>query len=172
MDDPQRKRTRLAEYDYATPGAYFITICTHEKKCLFGKIVSVPNFGEPYMEYSPMGEIARKCLLDIESHYDNVKIDNWVIMPNHVHMLVQITERINPFPTIAFDISNVIGKYKAAVTRTVGNAFMHSGKVWQASFHDHVIRSEEDYLKIWQYIGENPSKWLEDRYYCENERNG
>ena len=87
MELSKRKHTRLSDYDYSTPGAYFITICTHEKKCLFGKIVSVPNFGEPYMEYSPMGEIARKCLLDIESHYDNVKINNWVIMPNDLQKM-------------------------------------------------------------------------------------
>ena len=100
MDYPIRKLPRLAEYDYATPGAYFITICTHNKQCLFGKILQDNALGEPHMQYSAIGEIAKTCLLDIESHYDNIKIVNWVIMPNHVHMLVQITERINPFPTV------------------------------------------------------------------------
>lgn len=167
MDYPKRKLPRLNDYDYATPGVYFITICTHSKKCVFGKIVPSNNVGEAYMVYSPIGEIARKCLLDAESHYENMKVDNWVIMPNHVHILLQITERINPFPTKKYDIPNIVGKYKAAVTRSVGNAFMHSGKLWQSSFYDHVVRNDEDYQNIWQYISGNPSKWLEDRFYCE-----
>ena len=167
MDYPIRKLPRLAEYDYATPGAYFITICTRNKQCLFGQILQDNSFGEPYMQYSAIGEIAKICLLDIESHYDNVKINNWIIMPNHVHMLVQITERINPFPTKSYDISNIIGKYKSAVTRTVGNAFMHSGKLWQTSFYDHIVRNDEDYQNIWQYISGNPSKWLDDRFYSK-----
>lgn len=167
MDYPQRKLPRLKDFDYATPGAYFITICACKKQCLFGHIVQVDPTQEPQMKYSKIGEIACKCLLDIENHYDNVKIDNWVIMPNHVHMLIQITERINPFPTVACDIPNIVGKYKAAVTRAVGNAFMHSGKVWQSSFHDHVVRGEKDYLEIWQYISGNPSKWKEDCFHVE-----
>jgi len=167
MDYPKRKLTRLKDYDYATPGAYFITICTDKKKCLFGRIRSQGNTGEPQMQYSPIGLIARQCLMDVENHYVNIKIDNWVIMPNHIHLLVQITERINPFPTKMYDIPNVIGKYKAAVTRAVGNAFMHSGKLWQNSYYDHVVRSEQDYLDIWEYISANPSNWLEDCFYCE-----
>ncbi|MBQ6825810.1 MAG: transposase [Clostridia bacterium] len=74
-----------------------------------------------------------------------MQIDKYVIIPNHIHLLVKITERINPFPTKKYDISNVIGKYKAAVTRSVGNAFMHSAKtkIWQRSFHGHIIRGEK-----------------------------
>ena len=122
---------------------------------------------ETYVCYSPIGKIACECLQNVELHYDNVKIDNWVIMPNHIHILLQITERINPFPTKAYDVPNIIGKYKAAVTRAVGNAFMHSGKLWQTSFYDHIVRNDEDYKNIWQYIDGNPSKWLEDCFYCE-----
>ncbi len=166
MQHPNRKLPRLQEYDYSTPGAYFVTICSHNKNCIFGTIVPGHNIGEAHMQLSPVGKIARQCLLDIESHYDNIKIDNWVIMPNHIHMLIRIEERINPFPTIKFDISNVIGKYKAAVTRCVGNAFMHSGKIWQSSFYDHIIRNDEDYKSIWTYISGNPSKWMDDYFYC------
>ena len=78
-------------------------------------------------------------------------------MPNHIHLLIRITERINPFPTKRYDIPNVIGKYKAAVTRRVGNAFMHSVKLRQTSFHDHIIRDEADYRRIWTYIDTNPA---------------
>lgn len=164
---PNRKLPRLHEYDYSTPGAYFITICTHEKSCLFGRILPGVDSVDAYMQYSPIGEIARECLLDIASHYDNIKVDKWVIMPNHVHMLIQITERIEPQLTIRYDIPNVIGKYKAAVTRKVGKALIYSGKLWQSSYYDHIIRNQEDYLQIWQYISGNPSKWLDDCFFSE-----
>ena len=123
----------------------------------------------PNVLLSPIGNLAKQELLNIETHYDNIKIDKFAIMPNHIHLIIQITERINPFPTKKHDISNVVGKYKAAVTRRVGNAFMHSEKIkiWQTSFHDHIIRGEKDYLKIWDYIDNNPQKWNEDCFYIE-----
>ena len=124
------------------------------------------------MLYSRIGQIAKRCLLDIEAHYGNVKLDNWVIMPNHIHLLLRIVEQTDPTSAIRYDVPNVVGKYKAAVTRSVGNAFMHSGKLWQSSFHDHVVRSDDDYLKIWNYISGNPSKWLEDCFYCSEEPSG
>ena len=165
MNLPNRKLPRLSGYDYTTPGAYFVTICTFEKKCIFGKITPGNMIGQARLHYSPVGQIAVKCLLDLEAHYSNIKIDHWVIMPNHIHMLIRIEERINPFPTAVYDIPNVVGKYKAAVTRAVGNAFMHSERLWQASFYDHIIRNDQDYQTVWQYIDGNPSKWLDDSFY-------
>lgn len=170
MELPNRKLPRLPGYDYATPGAYFITICTHGKACTLGTVRQNHDSGDYMVQYTPIGKVAKKHLLEIEKHYPNIKIDNWVIMPNHIHILLQIKEQINPLPTVtaSYDIPNVIGKYKAGVSRDVGNAFMHSGKLWQSSYYDHVIRGEEDYQNIWQYISGNPSKWLEDRLYVED----
>ncbi len=150
---PKRKTPRLKEYDYSTPGAYFVTICTHNKKCLFGEIAN----GQ--MHLNNLGTIANREILNIEMHYQNIRMDKYVIMPNHIHFLIAITEpeRINPFPTIKADIPNIAGKFKAGVTRIVGNAFMHSAKkpIWQRSYHDHIIRDEKDYRKIWEYIDTN-----------------
>ena len=168
MEYPNRKLPRLSAYDYGTPGAYFVTICTSQKKCILGKIIADKHIGDAYMEYSSIGKIAKDCLLKIESHFPNVFLGNWVIMPNHIHILLHIeeqTERIYPFPTA--DLSKIIGTYKAAVTRNVGNAYMHSGKLWQSSYYDHIVRNDEDYRNIWNYIYGNPSKWLEDCFYCE-----
>ncbi len=169
MSLPQRKPTRLRDYDYSNSGYYFITICTHNHKNLFGNIELQELCDIPQIKLSKIGEIVECELLKIESHYSNIEIDKFVIMPNHIHLIIKITERINPFPTIKFDISNIIGKYKAAVTRNVGNAFMHSEKhkIWQRSFHDHIIRGDEDYLKIWNYIDGNPQKWEKDCFYNE-----
>ena len=168
MELPQRKLPRLTGYDYSTPGAYFVTICTFHKQCILGEIIADDLVGDAQMIYSPIGEIVSNCLLAIEEHFHNVALDNWVIMPNHIHILLRIegeTERIYPFPTA--DLSKIIGTFKAAVTRKVGNAYMRSGKLWQTSFYEHIVRCEEDYQNIWQYISGNPSKWLEDCYYCE-----
>ena len=169
MNLPKRKPTRLKDYDYSTAGYYFITICTNNRKNSFCNIVGDGALDLPKIKLTDIGEFAKQELLNIERHYDNIKIDKFVIMPNHIHLIIQITERINPFPTINFNISNVVGKFKAAVTRNVGNAFMHSEKnqIWQRSFHDHIIRGENDYLKIWNYIDTNPQKWKDDCFYTE-----
>ena len=90
------------------------------------------------MHLSALGEVVKNHLTAIESHYENVKIGNWVIMPNHVHLLVHIEERMNPFPTAAVNIPNIIGKFKAGVTRSIGG----DKPLWQKSYHDHIIRSE------------------------------
>ena len=155
-----RKQIRLNEYDYCQNGAYFLTICTDNRNCILSTV-----WGDS-PKLTKIGQIAERELLKVESHYDNIKIDKYVIMPNHIHLIIIIKERINPFPTKKYDISNVIGKYKAAVTRSVGDAFMHPKKsIWQRSFYDHVIRNKEDYLSIWNYIDTNPQKWQEDKYY-------
>ena len=97
-------------------------------------------------------------------------------LPNHIHLIIVIQEAegINcgtdkSVPYKKYDIPNVVGKFKAGVTRNVGNAFMHSAKqqIWQRSFHDHIIRDEKDYQKIWKYIDENPLKWELDCFYSE-----
>ena len=146
MELPKRKSARLKNYDYSTPGAYFVTICTKNKEHLLGTIKN----GE--MNFSKIGKVADEKILQIEKFYGNVIVDKYVIMPNHIHMIIVISEAegINPFPTKKYDISNIVGKFKASVSRNVGNAFMHSAKntLWQTSFHDHIIRGDEDYNKI------------------------
>lgn len=163
MDLPRRKSTRLKGYDYSSPGAYFITICTQNRNCILGEIVN------GCIKLNNLGKIVNSEIRKIESHYTNIKIDKYIIMPNHIHLLIILSEPggINPSPTIKYDIPDVIGKFKASVTRNVGNAFMHSDKIhiWQRSFHDHIIRGEKDYLKIWQYIDENPLNWEKDCFY-------
>ncbi len=165
MELAKRKATRLKEHDYSQNGYYFVTICAKDKQKFFGEIVGDGVYDIPQMKLSAIGEIVKTELLNVEKHYDNVRIDKFVIMPNHIHIVIQITERINPFPTKKYDLSNVVGKYKAAVSRSVGNAFMHSAKIWQTSFHDHIIRNEADYQRIWNYIHTNPAKWQEDCFF-------
>jgi REP element-mobilizing transposase RayT len=159
---PIRKKIRLDGYDYSSAGYYFITMCVKGNAHLFGEV------SNGTMRLNEYGIIAENELLKIPFRYDNcVQIPKHIVMPNHIHMIVAIptTERINPFPTKA-DIPNIVGKYKAGVTRIVGNAFMRYA-IWQPRFQDHIIRNEEAYRNIWRYIDNNPAKWAEDDYFVK-----
>ena len=165
----KRKPCRLKGCDYSLPGAYFVTICVKDRKHLLGKINVGEGLAPPGNRLTVYGNIAKEQIELLESRYSVIKIDRYVVMPNHIHMIISIlkTEGINPFPTIKYDIPNVVGKFKAGVTRIVGNAFMHSAinPIFQPSFHDHVIRGDEDYQKIAEYIDTNVLRWEKDCFY-------
>ncbi len=150
MDFPQRKRTRLKGYDYSTEKYYFVTICSFEKRHIFNKY----------------REIAECHFSNISSHFEGVKVDKCVVMPNHIHIIVAIgcddTERSKPFPTL----STIIGQYKSGISKDI-HKIEPDLKVWQKSFHDHIIRDKEDYLRIWNYIDTNPATWEKDCFFTE-----
>ena len=144
---PSRKNPRLKEFDYSSRHYYFITICTWEKSCIFGTA----------KDLSPWGEAARNCIGEIERHFPGVRTEKSVVMPNHVHMILAL-QRENP------GIPYIVAAYKAAVTRRIHETDPDR-KVWQASFHDHVIRSQKDYERIWLYIEANPQNWDKDCFF-------
>jgi REP element-mobilizing transposase RayT len=148
-----RKSPRLKDYDYSSENYYFVTICTHDKKCIFG----TPE------ELNALGIIAKTELLQIPSHFDHVKIDQCVVMPNHVHAIVVIGCGNCEGTTEKLDM--IVGQYKSGVTRKIRN-LVPEMEVWQRSFHDHVIRSRSSYEKIWEYIAFNPQGWEKDCFYC------
>lgn len=157
MECPQRKKIRVDGYDYATAGAYFITVCTADREKLFwSNAVSVPIVGADIIRpqdvsLSYIGSLVEKAISQISEHYKNISVDNYCIMPDHVHLLLRIA------PTkgrgIA-EVSTVIGSLKRWVSRQVGRP------IWQKSYFDHVIRGQRDYEEIWRYIEENPLKYL------------
>ena len=153
MDFEKRKSPRIPGYSYATPNYYFITICTHNKECVFGKPDQLNRFGE----------YARENLLEIPERYPSVRVDKYVVMPNHIHAILVVAADA-PQKT---DLSVVIGQYKMSVTKRV-RAHDRNKKVWQRSFHDHVIRSQSSYEKIWLYIEHNPAKWEDDCFYLKD----
>ena len=159
MEQPTRKQNRLTEYDYSTPNAYFITICTDKRKNLFwehvGAVIGRPE-DVPLTEY---GQMVRKCICEIPAHYPAVSVDQYVVMPNHIHLLLQIQTDDNGRLMTAPTISMVVNQLKGYVTKQAGFP------VWQKGFHDHVVRGEKDYLEIWNYIEGNPGKWAEDQLY-------
>ena len=154
MELKVRKPTRIPNYDYASHNYYFITVCTHDKKCIFGQ----PK------QLNECGVIAEKFLWDIQKYYPKVMIDKCVVMPNHIHAIVVIggEEKETELP----NLTRVVGQYKMAVTKEIHKRNPEM-TVWQRSFHDHIIRNQGSYEKIWRYIENNPQKWEEDCFYCK-----
>ena len=162
---PKRKHTRLQQYDYNTPGYYFITICTKGKQKLLCDIVGTGLLDGPEIRYTAHGAIVKNQLQTMCQFYDQIKLDHYVVMPNHVHMLIQVLEDRSgpsgrPVPTNT-KVGHFVGTFKRFCNRQIGE------NIWQYRSHDHVIRGEPDYLKIWNYIDGNPSKWQEDCFYVE-----
>ena len=160
---PVRKPNRLRSYDYSTPGAYFITICTQDRKTILGRIVGGGALDAPKVMLSKAGTMVRKHILS-GNQIHGVTVDKYVIMPNHIHLILLVDETAAggtskaPSPTNAI-IPHFVSTFKRFCHRDLGN------RIFQRSYHDHVIRDEGDYLKIWQYIDTNPAKWEEDCFY-------
>ena len=144
---PTRKRLRIIEYDYSKEGMYFITICIKNRLELLGKIK------DNYIELTQEGIIVKECIKQIEKRYINVEIDEYVIMPNHIHMILVINNKTE------VTISRMMKQYKTYVSKKVGYA------IWQKSFYEHIIRNEKEYIKIKDYIKNNIRNWKEDRYF-------
>ncbi len=163
-DFPQRKSQRLKGYDYATPGAYFITICVKERTELLSKIVVGQGLAPAENQLSVYGYIAKEQIDMLENRYAGIKIDKYVIMPNHIHVLIsnyQTTAGASPCPTI----SEVICTFKSVTTRLCKKEGYDEPHLFQSSFHDHIIRDDKDYQKIWEYIDTNVIKWEKDCFY-------
>ena len=138
-----------------------MTICTKEKKCILSSItVGADAPGGPCIALTKTGRIVEKYILSTEN-IPGIHIDKYVIMPNHIHLLLTVDETIGPprasAPTMKA-IPNAVSSLKRLVNREVGE------NIWQRSYHDHIIRDESDYLKIAQYIENNPAKWGDDCY--------
>ncbi len=175
---PARKLPRLEGYDYAQNGAYFVTICTHNREMLFGEIV------DGNMQLNKAGEIVLNCWNDLAQHYSEAEYDAFVIMPNHIHGIVvlvgdgrvsdpslQETFRPTPKPPQPSykkprGLPQIIGSFKSFSARRINEKRDMPGvSVWQSSYYDHIIRDEADLNIRRQYILNNPSRWQEDVEY-------
>ncbi len=158
MDLPKRKTTRLKEYDYSSDGAYFITVCTKDKEKFLCDIVGEGLCALPSIVLTSDGKVVKESI-EFINNYNNISIDKYVIMPNHVHLIAVIKTGGDGTPPL--QIYDLIGRMKSYTTNKCGK------KLWHRSFHDHIIRDYNDYLKIWNYIDTNPQKWKEDCFYSE-----
>ncbi len=165
---PKRKQIRLSGFDYISGGAYFITICTHERKNILSNIVGEGLCALPTINLMPIGEVVKQSIEYINNNYDNVFVDKYVIMPNHVHLIIQIQTGGHGDPTGGHGdpplrVYDIIGRFKSFTNSK------YNSRLWQRSFYDHIIRDENDYLNVWNYIDTNALKWADDCYYQPEE---
>jgi REP element-mobilizing transposase RayT len=166
---PGRRSIRLPGYDYSQPGAYFVTVCAHDRRPQFGEIVN----GE--MAPSEKGVAVQAAWAEIPIHFTNVECDAFCMMPNHIHGILFVLDQDGRgtacrAPTVERfshpvrgSLATIVRSFKAAATRRI-NALRGSPlpPVWQRGFYEHIIREEDELERIRRYICENPARWSDD----------
>lgn len=148
-----RKLIRLKEYDYSNEGMYFITICTKNRECILGKIENGSVKTDPYMVLNRNGILIESELNNIHNHFRDINIDEYVIMPNHIHFILNIIKKDS------ITVPTIVGLFKSGVSRILEYS------IWQRNYYEHIIRNEKEYYKIKKYIIENPINWVNDKLY-------
>ena len=172
-DLPTRKRNRLENYDYSSCGAYFITVCTLERQNYFWKSIHTARENEnitvgatigrpPNIELSPYGKIVYDAIHNISFIYPALSVESYVIMPDHIHLLLRIRADECGRPMVAPTVARVVKQLKGYVSKRVNTT------IWQKSFYDHIIRNREDYEEHIRYIYENPIHWYYDELNTES----
>lgn len=175
----QRRSPRMQGYDYNQSGAYFVTICAQYRQCIFGQIID----GE--MQLNGISEIVVEWWNRIPQHYPFVEIDDFVIMPNHIHGIISWNIDVGtgsprpkknpivgtgiPRPKDAPNLGKIVGYFKYQSTKYINQLNNTPGKrIWQSRYHDHIIRDEPDLLRLREYIQNNPKKWELDQLHPDN----
>lgn len=158
MELPKRKKIRLEGYDYSCCGAYFVTICVSDRNCPLCNVGA--NFVRPngIPELSDIGKTIDAEIGKMNGVYENVAVDKYCIMPDHIHIIVFIIPDESGRTQFATTLSRIIKQFKGSITKQIGRS------IWQKSFYDRIIRNEKGYREVWQYIDENPLKWETDFY--------
>jgi len=179
QDNPERKQLRLKKYDYTQEGAYYVTACTRNRECLFGDV------RDGKMELNEYGKIVKKEWYKTGEIRKNIELDEFTVMPNHIHGVIIVAEEYNNMGTcnvplrrapqrnrekfgcsVSNSISTIIKLFKASTTKQINQTRNTSKKpIWQRGFYEHVVRDEEDLNRIREYVIYNPMKWEEDKYY-------
>ncbi len=158
---PKRKDIRLKNYDCSSSGGYFLTICTSERRNYFWENVGA-TIGRPQdITLSQYGNIVDEAINNIPSIYPALDVDCYVIMPDHIHLLLIVRADEYGRPMVAPTMSRVVQQLKGYITKRIGSS------IWQKLFVDHVIRNRQDYEKHVKYIYENPMKWSLQRLNTE-----
>ena len=187
-----RRSIRLKGYDYSQAGLYFITICCHDRVCLFGKILGVENNESPKMVLNDAGKIANECWMEIPKHFPNSVLHEHIVMPNHIHVIIELKSEpvgaenfppnkngvndvngandynrandYSPLRSPSKTIGSIVRGFKIGVTKWFRNNTDYK-TIWQRNYHEHIIRNEQSYQTISQYIINNPAKWEDDKFY-------
>ncbi len=171
-DVHHRRSIRLRAFDYSQPGAYFITVCTHERALLFGDVVNGA------MVLNAAGVMVDAVWRDITNHFPLVVFGEYVVMPNHFHGIVHIVAgntvgAIHESPLHGschrrgMLLSKLVGRFKMVAAKKINLMNATSGQpVWQRNYYEHIIRHEQAYAAIAEYIHHNPQRWQDDVYCC------
>ena len=167
---PKRKQMRLSNYDYSLSGAYFVTIVVKDKAEWFGEIK------DGCMKLSNMGKIVGKCWKEIPNHVGGIELDEYIVMPNHIHGIININTvgAAHVRPGHVFNdrsnmlLSKAIHGFKSSASRIIRQRYKNIAFHWQRSYHDRIIRNEKELYEIRQYIHDNPLKWGKDEYKSNN----
>jgi REP element-mobilizing transposase RayT len=158
--DRNRRLPRLKDFDYSKDGAYFITICTANRENIFGKI------RDDKMILNESGQVAEKCWREAAEHFPDLKSDEFVVMPNHLHGIVWIGNEVGNRHACSSNkksnLSTIIGSFKSAATKIIRQQNSDVYLLWQKSFYDRVIRDNEELNRIRDYIWQNPQNWEND----------
>ena len=150
-----RRDLRLKGYDYSQAGAYFVTVCTHNRMCLLAAV------DDAEMRLSEIGRSVELCWKESPKHFP-VVLDQWLVMSNHLHGIIIIADE-TPFGALRPALGAIVGAFKSAATKCVNQRRRAPGApLWQRNFYEHVIRNEADLHRVRQYIVDNPIRWAED----------
>ena len=173
---PQRHSIRLKGYNYSQPGAYFLTICTYRQAPIFGKVRN----GQ--MALNKLGTIVFDSWMSITERRSNLRLDHFVVMPNHLHGIILIGETEQKDTCIAESLvstkkpgklssdslGTIVGQFKGAVTkRAKTQSIPSASRIWQRNYYEHIIRDEDSLNRIRAYVVENPLRWTEDSLFAE-----
>ena len=159
---PKRKNIRLQGFDYNSNGAYFLTICTLNRNQILSQIVGTGVPDGPAVKLLPYGEIAEKYIHKLNEFYDNISVESYIIMPDHIHMILSIRTdnpyNSGPSGTLVRTVQNsVVSRFLSTFKRFCNKEYGEN--IWQRGSFDHIIRDQEDYEKHLKYIYENPIRW-------------
>ena len=166
-DKHHRRSLRLKGYDYSRAGAYFVTICTHGRECLFGEIMD----GE--MRLNAAGQAAQAEWVRLPERFQSIELDEFVIMPNHLHGIILVGAGLAPpdsgaasrgAASSAPTLGHILRAFKSISAIAVNRLLGRSGRsLWQRNYYEHIVRSENELARIREYIANNPAQWALDR---------
>ncbi len=173
-----REHIRLRGFDYRENHAYFVTVCSGGRSCIFGTVEG------DQVRLTRRGMIIQACWKDVPNHHPFVELDQMIVMPNHFHAIIcfvgnnvaatpasPIPQGVRPTGPASRSLSAVIGSFKSAVTRMVNHVRPGAGEgLWQPNFYEHVIRGDRGLDLIREYILNNPARWAEDEHNLASER--
>jgi putative transposase len=162
-----RRSIRLRGYDYSLPGAYFVTICARERRCLFGKVVDNQAY------FTQAGELVVHSWDSLPQHFPEVELNAFVLMPNHIHAIIVLEEHASASTVMdpkRPTLGQVVAFFKYQTTKGLNELWQTPGEpVWQRNYFEHVIRNEASLRQLREYVTHNAAHWQQDSLYSDDQ---